>query len=80
MSGFKKNKYDIVIIGGGIHGCCLAFELGKRGVANVLLIEKEYVTSGATGRCAAGIRQQFGYPLNVEVAKDCTHPSWSLRT
>lgn len=72
MAGFKKNKYDVVVIGAGITGSCTAFELGKRGVKNVLLVEKDYVTAGATGRCAAGIRQQFGYRLNAEIAIECT--------
>jgi len=52
-----KKAYDIVIIGGGIIGCSLAFELAKRGRKDVLVVEKGYLTSGGTGRCGAGIRQ-----------------------
>ena len=65
-----KNAYDIVIIGGGIVGCALAFELAKRGRKDILVIEKEYLTSGATGRCGAGIRQQWGTVLNATLARD----------
>ena len=46
-----KKAYDIVVIGGGIVGSAIAFELAKRGLNNTLLIEKRYLTSGATGRC-----------------------------
>lgn len=67
-NGLKRKSYDVIVIGAGIQGSCLAFELGKRGVKNVLLIEKEYVSSGATGRCAAGIRTQFGRKQNLEIA------------
>ncbi|MCL2426298.1 MAG: FAD-binding oxidoreductase [Oscillospiraceae bacterium] len=67
-----KKSYDIVIIGGGIIGCSVAFELAKRGRKDVLVIEQEYLTSGATGRCGAGIRQQWGSLLNATLAKDST--------
>jgi sarcosine oxidase subunit beta len=66
----NKKTYDIVIIGGGITGCALAFELAKRGRKDILVIEKEYLTSGATGRCGAGIRQQWGTVLNATLARD----------
>jgi sarcosine oxidase subunit beta len=68
----KKNAYDIVIIGGGIIGCALAFELAKRGRKDILVIEKNYLSSGATGRCGAGIRQQWGTVLNATLARDST--------
>jgi len=66
----NKKAYDIVIIGGGITGCALAFELAKRGRKDILIIEKEYLSSGATGRCGAGIRQQWGTVLNATLARD----------
>lgn len=59
-----KKAYDVIIIGGGIIGCATAFELAKRGITDILLIEKRFLTSGATGRCGAGIRQQWGSELN----------------
>lgn len=67
-----KKRYDAIIIGGGIVGCATAFELAKRGVTNTLLIEKGYLTSGATGRCGAGIRQQWGSELNARLALEST--------
>jgi len=67
-----KKGYDVVIIGGGIVGCATAFELAKRGITDVLLIEKGYLTSGATGRCGAGIRQQWGSELNARIALEST--------
>lgn len=67
-----KKAYDIVVVGGGIVGSAIAFELAKRGLTNTLLIEKRYLTSGATGRCGAGIRQQWGSKLNASIAKEST--------
>ena len=48
-----KKAYDVIIIGGGIIGCATAFELAKRGITDILLIEKRFLTSGATGRCGS---------------------------
>ncbi|MEA3253956.1 MAG: FAD-binding oxidoreductase [Chloroflexota bacterium] len=62
-----KNKTDVVIIGGGINGCCLAYLLAKRGV-DVAVLEKSYLSSGATGACGAGIRQQWSIRDNAELA------------
>ena len=68
-----KKGYDVVIVGGGITGCAIAFELAKRGITDVLLIERRYITAGATGRCGAGIRQQWGSELNARIALESTN-------
>ena len=62
-----KNKADVVIIGGGINGCSLAYRLAKKGM-DVAVIEKRYLTSGATGACGAGIRQQWSTKENAILA------------
>ena len=60
---------EVVIIGGGISGCSIAYNLAKKGVKNVVVLEKEYLASGATGSCGAGIRQQWGTEMNCKIAK-----------
>lgn len=60
---------DVVIIGGGISGVAIAYNLAKKGVRNVAVIEKGYLASGSTGRCGAGIRQQWGTEMNCKIAK-----------
>jgi len=62
-----KNKADVVIIGGGINGCSLAYNLAKKG-DDVVVVEKKYLSSGATGACGAGIRQQWSTRENAELA------------
>ena len=47
------------MIGGGISGLFIAYELAKRGVKDVVVLEKRYVGAGSTGRCATGIRASF---------------------
>jgi len=60
-------KADVAIIGGGINGCSLAYELSKKG-KDVVVLEKNYLASGATGRCGAGIRQQWSTKENAILA------------
>jgi len=60
---------DIVIIGGGISGVSIGYFLVKHGAKNVVILERDYLASGATGRCGAGIRQQWGSPLNCIMSK-----------
>lgn len=60
---------NVVIIGGGISGCSIAYNLAKKGVKNIVVIEKSYIASGSTGRCGAGVRMQWGTKMNCELAK-----------
>ncbi len=53
-----KNTADVIIIGGGIHGASLAFHLGERGL-NALVLEKESLASGATGRSSGLVRMHY---------------------
>jgi sarcosine oxidase subunit beta len=59
---------DVVIVGGGISGCALAYQLAKRQV-DVVLLEKETLGSQSTGKCAGGVRQQFSNEDNVRVMR-----------
>lgn len=64
-----KNSYDIAIIGAGVIGSAIAYELCKRGITDIIVFEKSYISSGSTGRCGAGVRQQWGLKLNAQLAK-----------
>lgn len=62
------SEASVVIIGGGIIGTSIAFNLAKLGIKNVSVFEKSYISSGSTGRCGGGIRQQWTSPMNVRLA------------
>ena len=59
---------DVVIAGGGIMGCALAYQLARRDV-DVLLLEREALGSQSTGKCAGGVRQQFSMEANVRLQR-----------
>src|ERR1700694_143727 len=59
---------DVVIAGGGIMGCALAYQLAKRDV-DVLVLERETLGSQSTGKCAGGVRQQFSMEANVRLQR-----------
>ena len=65
----KKLKADVIIIGGGIVGCTTAYNLSQRG-ADVLLIEKNGIGSGATGRSGGGIRQSARVSNEIPLAME----------
>ncbi|CAO3437348.1 NAD(P)/FAD-dependent oxidoreductase [Azospirillum doebereinerae] len=49
-------KPDVIVIGGGLHGCSTALHLSMRGV-RVLVLEKDHVGRHASGVNAGGVRQ-----------------------
>jgi sarcosine oxidase subunit beta len=60
-----KSTYDVVIIGGGVHGLAIAYYLGKRGITNVAVLDKGYLGGGASGRNTAIIRSNYLTPQGV---------------
>lgn len=53
------DQAQVVIIGGGIIGCSIAYHLGHMGCQDVVLLEKDRLTSGTTWH-AAGLMVTFG--------------------
>ena len=45
-----------MVIGGGVVGCSIAYNLARRGLRDVVVIERETVGSGTTSKAAGGIR------------------------
>ncbi len=58
---FKADRHArIVIIGGGVLGCSLAYHLARAGEADVLLLEKSQITNGCTWHAAGLVGQLRG--------------------
>ncbi len=60
----------VVIIGGGIIGCSIAYHLGHLGWKDVVLIESNQLTSGTTWH-AAGLMTTFGSTSETSVEMRC---------
>jgi sarcosine oxidase subunit beta len=60
---------DAVVIGAGINGASTAFNLIRRGLKKVVLVEKHLLASGGTGRSAAIIRQHYSNENLVKLAR-----------
>ncbi|MGI6157866.1 MAG: NAD(P)/FAD-dependent oxidoreductase [Saccharofermentanales bacterium] len=63
------NTASVVIIGGGVSGCAIAWNLAHRGVKDIVVLEQNTLASGSTGRCGAGIRMQWGARRNCQLAQ-----------
>ena len=61
-----KDRYDVVIIGGGAHGLAAAYYLAKvHGVTDVAVVEKRYIGSGGSGRNTAILRSNYLTPEGI---------------
>ena len=59
-------RYDVVIIGGGVHGLATAYYLAQNhGITDVAVVEKGYLGSGASGRNTAIVRSNYLTPEGV---------------
>lgn len=68
MSTQNSRFPDVLIIGGGVIGCSIAYHLTRRGCRNVVVVERNTIGSGSTAKAAGGFRQQFSYETNVRLA------------
>ena len=63
----KKNipdKTKVVVIGGGVAGCSVAYHLAKFGWKDTILLERDQLTSGTTWH-AAGLMGQLGATATI---------------
>ena len=61
-----EDRTDVVVVGGGISGCAIAYNLAKRG-KKVVLLEKDEIAFEASGRTVAAVgllgKQEGRVPL-----------------
>ena len=72
MSNELPSRAQVVIIGGGIIGCSLAYHLTKRGWTDVLLLERKQLTSGTTWHAAGLVGQLRASQTMARLAKYTT--------
>jgi sarcosine oxidase subunit beta len=60
------DRYDAVIIGGGVHGLATAYYLAaNHGITDVAVLDKGYLGGGASGRNTAIVRSNYLTPEGV---------------
>jgi sarcosine oxidase subunit beta len=58
-------------VGGGVMGASTAYHLARKGVRNVVLLEREpFLGQMSTGQCAGGIRHQFSSEINIRLSTE----------
>jgi len=59
---------DVVILGAGVVGTSIAFHLANRKAGKIVVIDKDHVGRGGSGRSSALIRMHYSFPAEVELA------------
>jgi sarcosine oxidase, subunit beta len=61
-----RRSYDVVIVGGGVHGLATAYYLARNhGITNVAVLDKGYLGGGGSGRNTAILRSNYLTPEGV---------------
>ena len=63
-------RAEIVIVGGGVVGLSIAYHLARRGLADVVVVERGYLAEGASGRNGGGVRQQWSTEINIRLMQE----------
>ena len=60
---------DVVIVGGGVIGCSTLYHLAKNGLRNVVLLERDQLTSGTTWHTAGSSNDNNNNNVNAELKR-----------
>ena len=59
---------DAVIVGGGVMGCSILYNLVSMGVTNAVLLERDVLAAGSTGRSQAILRMHYSNEVTTRLA------------
>jgi len=68
-----KSTAEAVIIGGGVMGCSIAYNLAARGMTDVVLLERDVLGSGSTGRSTATVHSHYSIEVLARMAWHSLH-------
>ena len=64
---------DAIVIGGGVMGASILYNLVSRGVKSPLLLERSTLGAGSTGRSSGAIRMHYSTEVNARLAWESLH-------
>jgi len=67
---FARDSYRTVVVGAGIVGLFTAYHLARAGGGPVLVVDRGFLSSGASGRNGGGVRQQWETRGTVRLARE----------
>src|SRR5688572_14591242 len=71
MGASSMKTADAVVVGAGVNGSSIAFNLLTKGLKKVIVVERYILASGGTGKSAAIIRQHYSNEPLVRMMKRC---------
>jgi sarcosine oxidase subunit beta len=64
-----QQSAEAVIIGGGVVGTSILYHLTQQGMHNVVLLERDILCSGSSGKSAALVRQHYSNEVTIRMAQ-----------
>jgi sarcosine oxidase, subunit beta len=70
VTALSRSSYSVVVVGAGIIGLYIAYHLARAGRGPILVIDRGFLSSGASGRNGGGVRQQWETRATVRLARE----------
>lgn len=70
MTRPSRPRYRVVIVGAGIVGLFTSYHLARAGAGPILVVDRGFLSQGASGRNGGGVRQQWETPETVRLARE----------
>ncbi|MBV9175399.1 MAG: FAD-binding oxidoreductase [Chloroflexi bacterium] len=67
------DRADVVVVGGGCTGTSIAWQLARRRAGRIVLLERDGIAAGATGRSSALVRQHYTHEALARMALRALH-------
>src|SRR2546428_130371 len=67
VAWLMRDRATTVVIGAGIIGASIAYNLARRGAKNVVVVDESRAGSGSTAASLGGFRHQFSNELSVKL-------------
>ncbi|HET6398984.1 MAG TPA: FAD-binding oxidoreductase, partial [Candidatus Thermoplasmatota archaeon] len=64
-----RERAQVVVVGAGAIGLSIAYQLARLGIRDVVVLDKDGLLKGATGRNGGGVRAQWNSAENILLAK-----------